>query len=170
MSEQSQRIVITRDGQEFGPYSADEVNGYLAAGRLLPSDLAKPEGADSWRTLSTLPGVDIPSSPPPLPPNFASAPPAQLLGDDPGIRLLLPVGRSGWAIAAGYLGLFSLIVVPAPLALIISVIAIRDIRRSKASPHPKYGMGRAIFGLVMGILGTALIAFFLVVAALSHWK
>lgn len=75
------------------------------------------------------------------------------------MRMLLPVGRSWWAIAAGYLGLFSLIVLPAPAALLVSLVAIWDIRRSKSSPHPKHGMGRAIFGLVMGILGTLAILF-----------
>jgi hypothetical protein len=70
------------------------------------------------------------------------------------MRLLIPVGRSGWAIAAGYLGLFSLVLIPAPIAVIISIIAIRDVRRSKATAKVKHGMGRAIFGLVMGILGT----------------
>jgi len=79
------------------------------------------------------------------------------IGEDAGIRLLLPVGRSGWAIAAGYLGLFSLVVFPAPLALIISIVAILDIRRSKGSPKPKHGMGRAIFGLIMGLLGTGIL-------------
>lgn len=32
----------------------------------------------------------------------------QSLGDDPVLRLWLPVGRSWWAIAAGYLGLFAM--------------------------------------------------------------
>jgi hypothetical protein len=77
------------------------------------------------------------------------------------MRMLLPVGRSGWAIAAGYLGLFSLLVVPAPLSFVISIIAIWDIQRSKSGAHPKHGMGRAIFGLVMGIAGTAVILYFL---------
>jgi hypothetical protein len=73
------------------------------------------------------------------------------IGDDPGIRLLLPVGRSGWAIAAGYAGLFSLVCFPAPLAVLLAIVAIRDLKL-----HPeKHGWGRAIFGLVMGILGTA---------------
>lgn len=71
------------------------------------------------------------------------------LGDDPAIRMLLPVGRSGWAIAAGYLGLFSVLCFPAPISVILGVIAIVHLRR-----NPKlYGMGRAIFGLVMGVLG-----------------
>lgn len=71
------------------------------------------------------------------------------LGDDPAIRMLLPVGRSGWAIAAGYFGLFSVLCFPAPLSVILGVIAIVHLRR-----NPKlHGMGRAVFGLVMGVLG-----------------
>jgi hypothetical protein len=87
--------------------------------------------------------------------------------DDPAMRMLLPIGRSAWAIAAGYLGLFSFIVFPAPLALILGIIAIRDLRK-----HPeKRGMGRAIFGLVMGGLGTCVLLFALsmmLVEALAH--
>ncbi len=103
----------------------------------------------------SLPPPEPTTGPPPLPVQ-------PQLGDDFGTRLLLPVGRSGWAIAAGYLGLFSLIIVPAPVALVVALIAIRDIRKSRHAPHRKYGMGRAIFGLVMGLLGTALIAYFLI--------
>ena len=95
-------------------------------------------------------------TPPPLPPETPSPQPATL-GDNAGMRLLLPLGRSGWAIAAGYLGLFSLIVLPTPIALVVSIIAILDIRRSKPSGKPKHGMGRAIFGLIMGVLGSALL-------------
>lgn len=73
--------------------------------------------------------------------------------------MLLPVGRSGWAIAAGYLGLFSVTGLIAPLAVIISILAIWDINRSKSLGKPKHGLGRAIFGLVMGLLGTIAFAF-----------
>jgi hypothetical protein len=77
-------------------------------------------------------------------------PPVDDIGQSAGMRMLIPVGRSGWAIAAGYLGLFSVLVIPAPIALFISIMAIRDIRR-----HPdRHGMGRAIFGLIMGGLFT----------------
>ena len=72
------------------------------------------------------------------------------MGQDAGLRMLLPVGRSGWAIAAGYLGLISVLLIPGPFAVLTAVLAIRDMRR-----NPKlHGMGRAIFGLVMGSLGT----------------
>ena len=80
----------------------------------------------------------------------AMPPAAPELGDDPAMRMLLPVGRSGWAIAAGYLGLLSFLGFAAPFALVISIIAIVDLRR-----HPKKrGWGRAVFGLIMGVLGT----------------
>jgi predicted RNA-binding Zn-ribbon protein involved in translation (DUF1610 family) len=73
------------------------------------------------------------------------------IGDDPAIRLLLPVGRSGWAIAAGYLGLISVLIFPAPFALLAGILAIREMRRDPR----KHGMGRAVFGIIMGGIGTA---------------
>ena len=86
------------------------------------------------------------------------------IGDDPGMRLLLPVGRSGWAVAAGYLGLVSVLILPAPLALFCGVMAVRHIRR-----NPKaHGMGRAVFGIVMGGLFTLLAVVLLVAAAVSR--
>ena len=72
--------------------------------------------------------------------------PSADLGDNAAMRMLLPVGRSAWAIAAGYAGLFSVLFIPAPIALILAIVAIRDLRRHRE----KHGMGRAIFGLVMG--------------------
>lgn len=76
------------------------------------------------------------------------------------MRMLVPIGRSGWAIVAGYLGLLSVLLLPAPFAIAVSLAAISDIRRSRAEPKPRRGMGRAVFGLIMGLAGTiALLAF-----------
>ena len=82
------------------------------------------------------------------------------------MRWALPVGRSGWAIAAGYAGLFSVLVFPAPIALVLGVVAIIDIKR-----HPeRHGMGRAIFGVTMGalfIIPLALWFLFMVIALMG---
>ena len=76
-----------------------------------------------------------------------------------GMRMLLPVGRSGWAIAAGYFGLISVMMFPAPIAVVLSIVAFSHLKK-----NPKlHGMGRAVFGLVMGLLGTAALALFIVV-------
>jgi hypothetical protein len=87
------------------------------------------------------------------------------LGDDPAMRLLMPVGLSGWAIASGYLGLISVLAVPAPFALLTGILAIREMRRNPK----KHGMGRAVFGIVMGTFGTIVLGIALVgvVAALA---
>ena len=72
---------------------------------------------------------------------------------DPVIRMLMPIGRSGWAIAAGYLALFSLLIFPAPFALAAGIIALKDIKK-----HPeKHGRGRAWFGVVMGAVFSLLL-------------
>ncbi|MGB7156811.1 MAG: DUF4190 domain-containing protein, partial [Tepidisphaeraceae bacterium] len=85
-------------------------------------------------------------------------PPPVAPGQDLGMRVLLPVGRSGWAIAAGYAGLLSPLIIFAPLAILFGILAIRDMRK-----HPdRHGMGRAIFALVMGTIGVALGAVMLV--------
>ena len=86
------------------------------------------------------------------------------LRDDGLVRLVLPVGRSGWAIAAGYLGLFSVLLLPAPLALFTGIMAVRDIRRNP----DKHGMGRAIFGIVMGGITLAFLLFLLVATLVAE--
>ncbi len=88
------------------------------------------------------------------------------IGQDPGIRMLLPVGRSFWAIAAGYLGLFSVLCFPAPLALLAALLAIREMRRDPK----KHGMGRAVFGLVMGGIGTACLVLVLIAMAVAAFQ
>jgi hypothetical protein len=86
--------------------------------------------------------------------------------EDALVRMLIPVGRSGWAIAAGYFGLFAVLFVPAPIALILGIVAIRDIKK-----HPnRHGMGRAIFGLIMGILFTTALVLALCVGAINGFR
>src|SRR3989442_678601 len=75
------------------------------------------------------------------------------LDDSVAMRMLLPVGRSGLAIAAGYAGLFAFLIAPAPLALLLGILAVRHIRRNPT----KHGMGRAVFGIVTGALGTGVL-------------
>jgi len=76
------------------------------------------------------------------------------------IKYILPVGRSKWAIAAGYLALLSVIVFLAPIALFCGVMGLRDISKNP----DKIGKPRAIFGIVMGTIGT------LVLLAIQFFK
>ena len=51
------KIHIDRNGERFGPYSIEEVNAYLAAGTLLPSDLAWKDGMTDWLPVHQISGV-----------------------------------------------------------------------------------------------------------------
>jgi len=88
--------------------------------------------------------------------------PASRPEDDAVLRAVLPVGRTALSIAAGYLGLFAVIPVFAPLALIVGVLALRDLKRKPGA----LGRGRAIFGVVMGALMSAILLFILVATRL----
>jgi hypothetical protein len=95
-------------------------------------------------------GQALGAAPPTVAPPMVAPP---RLEDDRVMRMLLPVGRSGLAIAAGYAGLFAVLLPLAPIALLLGILAVRDLRR-----HPeKHGMGRAVFALIMGGLGTLLL-------------
>jgi hypothetical protein len=155
---------VSRNGTDLGQFPESELLKGMTNGQFTREDWVWREGMGDWRPLfdqlSSASPPPLPSQAPPLfqtdrpRPSPASSAPAE---PDFAMRMLMPVGRSGWAIAAGYLGLFSLVVLPAPLALIVSIIAIRDIRKSKKAGKRKHGMGRAIFGLVVGIAGTLLL-------------
>ena len=54
--------------------------------------------------------------------------------------------------------------VPAPIAVIVSVIALWDL---KQNPE-QHGMGRAIFGLVMGVIGSLFLLFGVVTALMKQ--
>lgn len=74
-----------------------------------------------------------------------------------GASWVLPVGRSGLAIAAGYAGFFAFLVIPAPIALLLGILAAIDIKR-----YPeKQGMGRTIFSLISGGVGTIILVAFI---------
>ena len=57
-------IHVMRDGQQFGPYTLEDVNAYLAQGTLLATDQAWYEGAPDWMLLTQVPGVLSPGAAP----------------------------------------------------------------------------------------------------------
>lgn len=96
----------------------------------------------------------LPSLAPPTAPSGRPLP-------DPEIGLVgvLPVKTSGWAIAAGYLGLLSPLVIFAPFALALGIVALRHLKKHSGLR----GHVRAIVGIVLGggvllLLGAALLS------------
>lgn len=67
---------ISRQGQTYGPYPAEDVRRMLSEGRLLPSDLCWTEGMAAWEPLGKVMGVG-PAAANPTPPQAPMASPAQ---------------------------------------------------------------------------------------------
>ncbi|HJZ54471.1 MAG TPA: DUF4190 domain-containing protein [Gemmataceae bacterium] len=78
--------------------------------------------------------------------------------DDPAMRYLLPVNTSVLAILAGYAGLFAVLCVPAPIALVLGILALVQLKKNPEL----HGHGRAIFAIVMGIIFTLPLPFILI--------
>jgi len=63
---------ISRDGQEFGPYSLSDVQRYVGTGNILVTDLARAEGSTEWIPVSQVVGT-IAVAPPVVPGTYAPA-------------------------------------------------------------------------------------------------
>jgi hypothetical protein len=135
--------------QRVGPVSIEQLQGMYAAGQITPQTMCWSAGMPQWVAAATLPFIA-----------------AGRVENSAGLNLLLPIGpQSGLAIAAGYLGLFSLVFgVTAPLGIIFGVLALRDLRA-----HPeKRGKGRALTGIIIGSLITVVWVAILGVALASR--
>jgi len=66
------QILVARDGEQFGPYTSEEVRDYLAEGALFRTDLAWYEGLEEWVLLDQVeldcPPVKTPPPPSRIPP------------------------------------------------------------------------------------------------------
>jgi len=76
--------------------------------------------------------------------------------------------RSDWATAAGYLGLLSVFIIPAPLAVAAGIAGLRDIRRARQRTGRRLsGRGRAVFGIVLGSVFTVVLVWGIAALALG---
>ncbi|MDR1492788.1 MAG: DUF4190 domain-containing protein [Planctomycetaceae bacterium] len=76
---------------------------------------------------------------------------------------IVPIQTSILAMIAGYAGMFSVLCIPAPLALILGILAFAHLRK-----HPeKKGMGRAIFAIVMGTVFSLFLCILIGIALLG---
>ncbi|HWE92520.1 MAG TPA: GYF domain-containing protein [Tepidisphaeraceae bacterium] len=170
---------FSQGGAQQGPVPLAQLQQMAAAGQLRPTDLVWQAAMPQWTPAGNVPALfGTGAAPPTLPvlpvgyfnPAAPQGPRQPNIGDDAGMRMLLPVGRSGWAIAAGYMGLFALFpfcsVLFGPLAIIFGSIALRDIKRNPS----RHGKGRAIFGLIAGSIGVVMSVGLLVASPFaSHW-
>ncbi len=117
------------NGVQQGPVNWAALATMASLGQLKPTDLLWSDGQADWQPAASFPDLVFSNRP-----------------SDENLKWIIPIGVSGWAIASSYLGLFSVIAIGAPFALLTGILALRDINRNPG----RGGKGRAIFGIVMG--------------------
>ena len=66
-------ILIVKDGQQLGPFTAEEVKSQIAGGMLDPNDLGWVDGYETWVPLCSMPGLVMPDDQQAANPGPASA-------------------------------------------------------------------------------------------------
>jgi hypothetical protein len=88
---------VSRGGQQYGPYSFADLQKYVAAGNIVPADMAKGEGMQGWVTVQqVLAGIGVPPPPPPAH-NYGPAP----VDPQPAASPAIPRGTPGEPLPPG---------------------------------------------------------------------
>jgi hypothetical protein len=150
---------ISRNGQQEGPYSVEEIRSKLASGELTLNDHGWQEKMPDWQILGSIPAFSVPGTfaprtPPPAPSYEGSG--------------RVSRGRkktSGMAIASMVSGICTYVlcasIVTGIPAIILGHLALGRIKQSRGGLS---GKGMAIAGLVMGYLSVLLIPIMLALA------
>jgi hypothetical protein len=131
--------IIGTDHKEYGPVSSDQIQQWIAQGRISAQTKAQADGGD-WKTLGEFPeftaalSKSVPPVPRPAP--YPPATPAQ------------PVKTSGMAIASLVLGLLGIVScgITALIGLILGIVAMNQVRKSNGTVG---GHGIALAGTIV---------------------
>ena len=146
-------VYVTRDGQQYGPYSVSELQRQLESGALNPGDLGWYDGAPDWKPLGSILGMGIGPAPRQVAPRLSIAQP----GYNSGASGPTPK-PSGLAIASMILGILSVVLCFAAfLSLIMGVLAaiFGHVSRGQIlrSNGQITGGGMALTGIITGYVG-----------------
>ena len=140
--------IIGADQKEYGPVTADQLNQWLAEGRVNSQTKVCPAGGSEWKTLGELPEFSLRfNTPPPLTgsPSFTSPSATN-------------TKTSGMAVASLILGILGLVTcgVSALVGLILGIIAMGRIKKN----------GGALTGHGLALAGTIVSGVFLLLIPL----
>jgi hypothetical protein len=92
-------IHVNKDGQQIGPFSADEINWKLEAGEIAPADEAWIDGMSDWKPLAdeifAAVGVELPFEEEELTDEVAMEPPTEESAEPPGEESVEPPVEQG---------------------------------------------------------------------------
>lgn len=155
--------VVMRDGREHGPIDLNALRGWVAAGHVPADAVAVCQSTGARKAVGEVLGLPPPAMPPPgaYPPGTPGAyppgypppygyPPPPPQGFQP-VDLIAPVNvRNSLAVAAGYLGIFSIFCMGPLLGIPAVICGVLALKKKEQLG----GAGRAWTGIICGGLGT----------------
>jgi hypothetical protein len=87
--------LVNRNGQQFGPYTIQELQQYVGEGRISATDLAWTEGMAEWKTVGQVLGMGATGMAAPLPPGSPVPPGGGYSGS-----AVVPVKPESYMVAA----------------------------------------------------------------------
>ena len=139
--------VIGADQREYGPVSAEDVQAWIAQGRLTAQSLARPDQTVGWRPLTDFPefAQALAQAAPAAYPKLAGTPAP-------------PSSDNNMALASLILGCVSLVCCQ-PLAIVGLILGLISLNQTKGHPA-KSGRGLAIAGVAVSIAALVLFGVF----------
>ena len=151
-------FLISKDGQELGPFTADQVNTQLSGGMLDPEDLCWTEGFEDWNPLNAvegfvMPGTQVVPATQSLP--EASTPTATVdeLAEDGSVNGLTAdsgsQGRKKWFIGGG----IAAVLMATGAFLVFGGAGLDGLCQELAEPHPEPALPQELESKMRSIRG-----------------
>ncbi len=139
--------IVGKDGQQYGPVSAEQLRAWIAENRANAQTLAQAEGTQEWKPLGSFPEFASDLKPPPassaLPPTITPpAPSASPYAPNPRASNKIPAGVCG--ILLGSLGIHKFILGYTGAGLIMLLVTLLTCGLASPVMH--------IIGLIEGII------------------
>ena len=134
--------IVGKDGQQYGPVSAEQLRAWIAENRANGQTLAQAEGTQDWKPLSSFSEFAADLKPPPIPataPQTTSPPPP---AHDPRASNKIPAGVCG--ILLGSLGVHKFILGYTGAGLVMLLVTVLTCGLAYPVMH--------IIGLIEGII------------------
>ena len=134
--------IVGKDGQQYGPVSAEQLRGWITENRANAQTLVQPDGAQDWKPLGSLPEFAADLKPPPLaapvPPTITPPPCAPV----PRASNKIPAGICG--ILLGSLGVHKFILGYTGAGLVMLLVTLLTCGLASPVMH--------VIGLIEGII------------------
>ena len=152
-------FLISKDGQELGPFTADQVNAQLSGGMLDPVDLCWTEGFENWYPLNEVEGFVMPGTQVAPTTEAASATVAatEVAPDGSATGLVTADdaaasrsrGRKKWFIGGG----IAAVLMATGAFLVFGGAGLGGLCQELAEPHPEPALPQELEAKMLGIRG-----------------